>query len=121
MQALGETLAKELATAGRAVAAPTARRSAIEQILRTAQRQLRVAAAGLEKIKPPGKVEAQHRKLIQAVREFADELTGVIAGVEQGNGAPVSAVIPGLKGLKAMQRASDAITHAGYTIIVQGR
>jgi hypothetical protein len=121
MRVLGNTLARELAIAGRAVSAPTAKRAAIEQVLLTAQRQLRTAAAGLEKIKPPAKVEVQHRRLIEAVREFADELTGVIAGVKAGNGAPVYALIPQLKGLRDMRRASDAITKAGYSIVAGQR
>jgi hypothetical protein len=121
MQVLGKTVARELAIAGRAVGAPTAKRTTIEQVLLTAQTELRTAANDLAKIKPPARVEAQHRRLIKAVREFADELTGVIAGVKAGNGAPVYAQIPQLKGLKDMQRASDAITKAGYSIVAGQR
>jgi hypothetical protein len=117
MQVLGERLAAELATAGRAVGAPTAKRPVIEGVLRTAQRQLRAAADELARIRPPAGIEQQHRRLIAAVREFANELTGVIAGVKKGNGAPVYAVIPNLKGLRDMQKASDAISKAGYRIV----
>jgi hypothetical protein len=117
MQVLGERLAAELATAGRAVGAPTAKRAVIEDVLRTAQRQLRTAAAELARIRPPAGIEQQHRRLIAAVREFANELTGVIAGVKKGNGAPVYALVPNLKGLKDMQKASEAISKAGYRIV----
>jgi hypothetical protein len=119
MQVLGDKLAAELANAGRAVGLPTAKRTAIEQILRATQTQLRAAAASLAKIDPPARIKAQHRRLTQAVREFADELNGVIAGIKAGTGAPAYVLIPNLKGLKDMQRASDAITKAGYTIVTQ--
>jgi hypothetical protein len=119
MQVLGDKLAAELANAGRAVGLPTAKRTAIEQILRATQTQLRAAAASLAKIDPPARIRAQHRRLTQAVREFADELNGVIAGIKAGTGAPAYVLIPNLKGLKDMQRASDAITKAGYVIVTQ--
>ncbi len=119
MQVLGDKLAAELANAGRAVGLPTARRTVIEQILRATQTQLRAAAASLAKIEPPARIKAQHRRLTQAVREFADELNGVIAGIKAGTGAPAYVLIPNLKGLKDMQRASDAITKAGYVIVTQ--
>ena len=121
MQALGDTLATELARAARDIAVPGAKPIALEHVLLTVQSQLRAAAAGLEKIQPPAKIKARHSRLIKAVREFADELSGVIARVKSGNGAPLTAVIPGLKGLKDMQRASDAITKAGYVIVVPAK
>jgi hypothetical protein len=121
MQVLGDRLASALATTGRAIAAPNPRPAVIEQDLLTAQRQLRGAAVTLEKITPPAKIKALHELLIRSVREFADELDNVIAGVNKKNGAPVVSVIPALKGVKDMQRASDAILKAGYVIVVQAR
>jgi hypothetical protein len=119
MQVLGDRLSRALAKTGRDIALPGSHTALIERDLRVAQRQIRAAAASLEQITPPARIKAEHENLIKAVNEFADELTGVIAGVEAKNGAPLTAVIPGLKGVKDMARASDAITKAGYAIIVQ--
>jgi hypothetical protein len=119
MQVLGDKLSAELASAARAVAVPGAKPIAIEHVLLTVQRELRAAASGLERIQPPAKIKAQHGRLIKAVREFAEELNAVISGVKSGKGAPPGVLIPKLKGLKSMQRASDAITKAGYAIVVQ--
>jgi hypothetical protein len=117
MRPLGKKLAAELARAGGGVAAPTADRRSVERTLHSVQAELRAAAAKLEKIEPPVRIRAQHRRLIEAVRELADELTGVVAGVRNGNQVPVYMLIPRLKGLQDMQRASDAITKAGFAIV----
>jgi hypothetical protein len=117
MRPLGDKVAAELARAGRGVAQPDADRGSIERTLLSVQVELRAAAARLQRIEPPVRIRAQHRRLIRAVREFADELTGVIAGVRHGSQVPVYMQIPRLKGLKDMQRASDAITKAGYAIV----
>ena len=119
MQVLGDKLAAELAAAARGVSASSGKPTAIEHVLLTAQTQLRAAASGLQRIRPPARIKAQHSRLINAVREFADELNGVIAGVKSGTGPAPAAMIPKLKGLKEMQKASDAIVKAGYAIVVQ--
>ena len=116
MQVLGDKLAAELANAGRAVGLPTARRTVIEQILRATQTQLRAAAVSLAKIEPPARIKAQHRRPPRCrVRRRAERSHRIKAGT----GAPAYVLIPNLKGLKDMQRASDAITKAGYVIVTQ--
>jgi hypothetical protein len=119
MQALGNKLALALENSGRSVSAQGATTAMIIDALRTAQRQLRASAAGLEHITPPAKIKHLHERLLTSVREFADELSTVIASAKSGSdGVHIAAMIPTLKGLKDMQRASDAITKAGYVIVV---
>jgi hypothetical protein len=119
MQVLGDRLARVLARTGRDIALPGVKPALLERDLLTAQTQIRAAAVGLEHIKPPPEIEAKHKRLVTAVREFAAELDGVIAGLKEQNGAPLTAVIPQLKGVRDMAKASDAITKAGYAIVVQ--
>jgi hypothetical protein len=119
MQVLGDRLARVLAQTGRDIALPGVKPALVERDLLTAQKHIRAAAVRLEHLKPPAEIEAEHKHLITAVREFASELDGVIAGVREQNGAPLTAVIPQLKGVRDMANASDAITKAGYAILVQ--
>jgi len=119
MQELGVQLARVLEPTARDVAVQNAKPALIRRDLRTAQKRILAAAVSLQQIKPPANVEAQHRQLIAAVREFAAELNGVIKTVSHQNGAQLNQLINGLAGISDMARASDAITKAGYVIVVQ--
>jgi hypothetical protein len=119
MQALGNKLALALEDSGLAVRSPGATTAAIVRALRRAQHQLRVSAVALANLTPPRKIRALHAELIKGVRDFAAELDTVIASAKSGtDGGRIAAKIPTLKGLREMQRASDAITRAGYVIVV---
>jgi len=119
MQELGVQLARVFGQTGRDVTRPGVTPALIRSDLEDAQKRIRDAAATLEEIKPPAKVEAQHRQLVTAVREFASELGGVIAIVKHQNGAQLQAMISALKGVSDMAKATDAISKAGYVIVVQ--
>src|SRR5438270_10695622 len=77
MQALGRQLGSAIAASGnKNISASPA---VITHNLRQVQVALRAAAGKLERITPPDNVKAQHRLLIKGVREYANELDGVIA------------------------------------------
>jgi hypothetical protein len=119
MQVLGNRLALVLEESGITVRSQGATTDEIVRALRTAQHQLRVSAAALAKLRPPGEIVTFHDRLIKGVRDFATELDGVIASARSGtDGIRIAAEIPTLKGLIEMQHASDAITRAGYVIVV---
>jgi len=116
MQRLGQQLGAAITAAGNKNISATS--ASIEKNLRKVQVELRSTAAKLQRITPPDKIKADHQLMIHAVREYADELNGVISRVQNGNtGAALNSILS-LKGLKDMQRASQAITKAGYVIVV---
>ena len=117
MQRLGVSLGTTLGRVGSANRA--AEPAQIARNLRTAQRELRATATKLTQITPPEKIKAQHALLTKGVREYADELDGVIARVKRGNPDAVREILT-LKGVKDMTRASAAIAKAGYTIVLGG-
>jgi hypothetical protein len=122
MQVLGNRLALALEDSGLTVNSPGSTTGEVVAALRRAQHQLRVSAVALAKIKPPRKIRALHDQLLKGVRDFAAELDGVIASAERGaDSLHIAATIPTLKGLREMQRASDAITKAGYVIVVHAQ
>jgi hypothetical protein len=84
--------------------------------LRRLQTVLSSAAARLAKITPPRRIEAPHELLAKGVREYAQELTGVIALVQAGHSTRALNRIPALKGIRDMTAASRAITKAGFQI-----
>jgi hypothetical protein len=84
--------------------------------LRRLQIVLRSAASELTRIRPPAKVRDQHELLARGVREYAQELTGVIARVQSGDTAKALSLIPRLKGIRDMTTASHAIKKAGLNI-----
>jgi len=90
----------------------------IERNLRKSQVELRAAAVKLEKIVAPARIRAQQALLIKGVREYADELDGVIANLKRGAGPRALAAITNLKGLRDMAIATAAITKAGYVITI---
>ena len=53
--------------------------------LRKAQKALRLAAARLAKITPPAEARAGHELLLKGVREYADEIDGMIAKLKSGH------------------------------------
>jgi hypothetical protein len=115
MQQLGATLGAAIATAGgKNISAGPAQ---IEHNLRHVQVLLRTAADRLARITPPQNVAAAHQQLIAGVREYANQLNGIIASVKSGGGRPALAGIFTLSGLKSIQRASQAIEKAGYAIV----
>jgi hypothetical protein len=115
MQQLGATLGAAIASAGgKNISAGPA---LIEHNLRHVQVLLRSAALKLEKITPPQDVAAAHQQLIAGVRQYANELNGIIKDVKGGGGTQALAGIFTLRGLKTIQRASQAIEKAGYSIV----
>jgi hypothetical protein len=90
----------------------------IERNLRKSQIELRAAATQLAKIVPPAPIKTEQAQLVRGVREYADELDGVIAKLKSGAGPRALAAIPGLQGLKDMAIATTAITKAGYVITI---
>ena len=118
MQVLGEQLSTFFTKIGNADA--KAGRKQVVVNLRRVQVRLRRAGVELGKITPPPTVAAAHRQLIDAVREYADELSGIIADVQGGDRAAL-AKIAQLKGVVAMGKATQAIVGAGYDIIGNGR
>jgi len=116
MQRLGQQLGAAIAAAGNKNISATS--AAIEKNLRKVQLELRNTAVKLEHITPPAKIKTDHQLMINAVREYADELDGVITKVKSGNSGAALNSIFALKGLKDMQRASQAITKGGYVIVV---
>jgi hypothetical protein len=117
MQQLGSTLGRSLMRLG------TANRDAttaqIVANVHRAQADLRAAAVQLNAITPPAKVKVQHQLLIKGVREYADELDGVVTRLKRGDRQAVFRVTT-LKGIKDMEMASTAIRKAGYTIVLGG-
>ncbi len=118
MQLLGSKLAHTLTQTDRSISVSSTQPDLVVHDLRTAQKQLRSAAASLEKITPPARIRTLHEQLIHGVQEYATELDAMIAHVEKGGGASISTVLPTLKGVKDMRAASDAITKKGYVIVV---
>ena len=115
MQALGRQLGSAIAASGnKNISASPA---VITHNLRQVQVALRAAAGKLERITPPDNVKAQHRLLIKGVREYANELDGVIAQVNKGNSRFALGSIVTLKGVKDMERATKSIAKAGYVIV----
>ncbi len=85
-------------------------------LLQKGQKQLRVAAVKLAAMHPPADVKADHAALTQAVREYASELSMVISEVKSGSTGDLGS-IASLKGVLAMEKASQAITAKGYAIL----
>ncbi len=110
MRAIGRSLSASLTALGKATTAANAA-TALKQV----QDDLRAAAEKLAAITPPARVAALHARLVRAVREFADELSSVIAQLQAGKLSALSAV-PTLKGLAEIQAASAAIQGRGYKI-----
>ncbi len=66
--------------------------------LRRVKVRLRRAGVELGEITPPPTVAAAHRQLIAAVREYADELSGIIADVKGGDRAALAKDRTGQRG-----------------------
>jgi ABC-type phosphate/phosphonate transport system substrate-binding protein len=113
MQQLGQSLARTLLDLGSAN--KTATPTVVVKDLKQVQKELRAAAVKLTAIQPPAKIKAQHQKLIAGVRQYADEIDGVIAQYKKGNKQAVFAVAQ-LKGVKDMSAATLAIQKAGFVI-----
>jgi hypothetical protein len=95
----------------------TASKAGIVKTLRNTQTLLRSTAVKLDNITPPSGAAAGHALLIKGVREYADELDGVIAKVQRGNlRAPYE--INNLRGIHDMNKATEEITKAGYVIAI---
>jgi hypothetical protein len=117
MQALGNTLAETLMSTG--TANRTATDAQIKANLRKNQRALRAAASKLEKITPPPEAAAGHALLRKGVLEYADEIDGLITQLAKGNKQAVYQVTA-LKGVKDMTKGTQAISKAGYIIVLGG-
>jgi hypothetical protein len=116
MQALGARLSQSIRLSG--LANRNASKAKVATNLRHVQVELRAAATELAKITPPANVRAAHRELIRGVREYADELSGVIANVEAKGPRRALPAIVTLKGIRDMATASQKIAKAGYIITV---
>lgn len=84
-------------------------------LLATAQTDLRDAADKIGAITPPKPVKSEHAQLEKAVRDFAHELTPVIAKLKAGKMSALS-TLPSLKGYQEILSASSAIASKGYKI-----
>ena len=113
MRRLGRALSQTLTAVGAANGASVAKDAGN---LRVAQRALRRAARSLAAITPPERVRAEHALLLRGVREYAQELNGVIARLKKGQIRALR-MIPTLKGVRDMERASNAIVAKGYEIL----
>jgi hypothetical protein len=125
MKKLGESLGKVLAQIGSSdqgyiTDAGAAGRTTVEigvvKNLKKGQRNLRAAAVKLAAIKAPDDIKAQHAALRRAVLEYASELNKVIVQVKAGNISDLGS-IANLPGVLAMEKASNAITAKGYSIL----
>ncbi len=114
MQRLGLKLSSTL----RSIARTNSTTSATTDVtnLERVQRELNDTAAQLARIVPPAKIAAPHALLLRGVREYAQELTGVIGRLQKGELGALH-LIPSLRGVKDMGRASREIANAGYDII----
>ena len=115
MQNLGHTLGAAIISAGNANISATPAR--IARNLRHVQVLLRAAATKLEQITPPATIRAPHELLLKGVREYEQELNGVIAQVKSGNQREALGSILTLKGVLDMSRASKSISKAGFVIV----
>jgi hypothetical protein len=113
MQQLGQSLGRTLASLG--AANKSADTPTVVKDLKQVQKELRSTAAKLEAITPPPKITAQHALLRKGVLEYADELDGVITRYKAGDKQAAFRVAD-LKGVKDMQKATAAISKAGYVI-----
>jgi hypothetical protein len=113
MRRLGGALAQTLTAVGAANTGSPAK-NAIN--IHFAQLGLRRAARSLAAITPPKRVRAEHALLLRGVREYAQELDGVIARLKNGQVRALR-TIRTLKGVRDMQQASNAIVRKGYAII----
>jgi hypothetical protein len=110
MKVIGQSLSTSLNTLSSATTPVTAAKA-----LQGVQTDLRAAADKLEAITAPDPIKTQHGQLVQAVRDFADELGPVIKSLQAGKMAALQTV-PTLKGLTEIQTASTAISNKGYKI-----
>jgi hypothetical protein len=113
MRAIGTSVSESLGS----INALTSKPMAVE-VLTTLQSRLRSAADRLAALSPPSRVKANHAQLVQAVRDFADELDSVIAKLKKGTlqATAVTPTILGLKGVAEVGAASSAIANKGFKI-----
>jgi hypothetical protein len=113
MRAIGTSVSESLGS----INALTSKATAV-RVLTTLQSSLRSAADRLAALSPPSRVKANHAQLVQAVRDFADELDSVIAKLKKGTlqATAVTTTILGLKGVAEVGAASTAIANKGFKI-----
>jgi hypothetical protein len=113
MRAIGRSVSDSLGS----INSLTTKAMAVK-VLTTLQSDLRSAADRLAALSPPSRIKANHAQLVQAVRDFADELDSVIANVKKGTlqATAVTATIVGLKGVAEVATASTAIANKGFKI-----
>jgi hypothetical protein len=118
MQRLGAKVGSSIQEIGNLIVVnrSVASKPQVVRQLRRLQIVLRNASVQLAQITPPEKIRAEHELLARGVREYSQELTGVIARVQSGNTAEALALIPRLKGIRDMTTASHAIKKAGLNI-----
>jgi hypothetical protein len=121
MRTLGAKLSSSLQIAGDVELAEAGKAKEAEkdaQALGNARVALRSAAAQLARIVVPAPARPATALLLKGVREYADELGGVIDALNAG-GAPVAVLqqIYRLKGVLDMQRASIELERKGYDIV----
>jgi hypothetical protein len=110
MQAIGQDLSKALDTSGGSASAAEA-----VTTVENAQEMLREAADKMDEMTPPEDITTEHDQLVAGVRQFADDLDGVISALEEGNLQALSSMMS-LDSLQEIQTASAAITSKGYDI-----
>ena len=111
MQSIGRDLSTSLNALGGVATSPAKTATALTSV----QTQLRAAADKIDAITPPTDIAAQHKKLADAVREFADELTPLIKKAKGGDKNTLNG-LTSLKGVTDIGTASQAISSKGYKI-----
>lgn len=78
--------------------------------------QLAVIAKQLNRITPPTAIKADNARLVNAIREFENELGPVIAKLKSGAIKTLSSIPSSFKGQSDIASAVAAIDKAGYNI-----
>jgi len=109
-----KTIGRSLSTSINGVATVTNPKDAATALGKV-QDDLRQAAKDMKALSPPVEIKDQHKKLTQAVSDFADELDPIIEKLNSGKLAALAGVTT-LKGFRELQTAAGQITKAGYKI-----
>jgi major membrane immunogen (membrane-anchored lipoprotein) len=109
-----KTIGRSLSTSINGVATVTNPKDAATALGKV-QDDLRQAAKDMKALSPPVEIKDQHKKLTQAVSDFADELDPIIEKLNNGKLAALAGVTT-LKGFRELQTAAGQITKAGYKI-----
>jgi hypothetical protein len=84
-----------------------------------AQSRLRAAAEALEGVEPPEDVEREHEELVEGMREYAEDLDGLLEGVEKGDATAIETFnesIPRNEAIERMAEAAEEMKFKGYDL-----